>query len=222
MTERNVVLPGDFLADEKGRAGPGTYVQDDKVYSSTYGLLDEKEDRVRVIPLAGKYVPEEGDMVVGMIIDITPFNWIVDINAPGDALLHVSGYPEHVEYNQLAKHMRIGEMIKTRIVEVSPSMKIELTLDDRGLHVIRSGQVIEISPAKVPRVIGRGGSMIGMIKDLLNVKIFVGQNGCIWIDGRERDVEIAIEVIEKIDREAHTSGLTDRVKEYIKERKGEK
>lgn len=220
MTERDVVLPGDFITDDKSKAGPGTYVHDGKVYSATYGLLEVK-NKIKIIPLTGMYLPERGDMVIGMITDITPFNWIVDINAPGDALLHVSEFPERVECKQLARYMRVGDMILTRIVDVSPTMKIELTLNDKGLDVIRSGQIVNISHTKVPRVIGRGGSMIGMIKDLLGVKIFVGQNGRIWVDGREKNVEIAIDVIDKINQEAHTSGLTDRIKEFIEDRKGE-
>ena len=63
--------------------------------------------------------------------------------------------------------------------------------------------------------------MIALLKNLLHCKIFVAQNGRIWIHGRNPESErLLIEVIYKIEREAHTTGLTDRVKAYIiKEKK---
>ncbi len=48
------------------------------------------------------------------------------------------------------------------------------------------GSVIDISHVKIPRVIGRNGSMISMLKKELNVSIFVGQNGRIWLKGDDK------------------------------------
>ena len=94
-------------------------------------------------------------------------------------------------------------------------MKVELTLRDEHLKVLHQGRVIDISHAKIPRVIGRNGSMISMLKKDLNCSIFVGQNGRIWLKGDDKRVDLAIRTIFKIEREAHTTGLTDSIKAYI-------
>jgi len=55
-----------------------------------------------------------------------------------------------------------------------------------------------------------------MLKKELDCSIFVGQNGRIWLRGDEKMMDLAIRTIFKIEREAHTSGLTDKIKEYLK------
>jgi exosome complex component RRP4 len=108
----------------------------------------------------------------------------------------------------------------TRVKDVDPTMKVELTLNDRKLGQIKSGQVIEISHTRVPRLIGKGGSMISMLKKEVNCNIFVGQNGRIWISGGAEDMDLALKTITLIQREAHTNGLTDRVVDFLKREKG--
>jgi exosome complex component RRP4 len=79
-----------------------------------------------------------------------------------------------------------------------------------------------VSPAKIPRVIGRKGSMIGMLKRETSCNITVGQNGLVYVSGRNREDErIAVLAIKKIEEEAHTSGLTDRVTDMVKKERGE-
>ncbi|MEA2069716.1 MAG: KH domain-containing protein, partial [Asgard group archaeon] len=66
--------------------------------------------------------------------------------------------------------------------------------------------------------IGRRGSMINTIKQYTNCKIIVGQNGRVWIKGNAfEDEYLVIQAIEKVDREAHTKGLTDRVKDFLED-----
>ena len=78
-----------------------------------------------------------------------------------------------------------------------------------------------MTPTKIPRVIGRKGSMISMIKQETGCQIILGLNGVILVTGKiPEDEELAIEVIKKIEQESHTSGLTDRITQLLKERKG--
>jgi len=58
--------------------------------------------------------------------------------------------------------------------------------------------------------------MINLIKKMTQTRIIVGQNGWVWVSGRKEELErVAIEAILKVDRESHTQGLTDRVKELL-------
>jgi exosome complex component RRP4 len=77
---------------------------------------------------------------------------------------------------------------------------------------IEGGKLVEISPAKIPRVLGRKGSMLKVIESKTGCTLAVGQNGRIIVWGDDpRMVNLAVEAILMIEREAHTSGLTDRV-----------
>jgi exosome complex component RRP4 len=75
---------------------------------------------------------------------------------------------------------------------------------------------VDISHTRVPRLIGKGGSMIGMLKKEVNCDIFVGQNGRIWINGGEKEMDLAQKTILLIEKEAHTNGLTDRIVDFLK------
>jgi len=217
--DRKVVVPGDLLSEDAKRSGEGTYVKNGSVYSLLYGLANFR-DKINVIPLAGKYVPVPGDNVIGVVKDITFSNWIVDINSPYDGLLHISEFPKRIESEEMSKHLHIGSSIMTRVTDVDPTMKVELTLNDKKLGLIKAGQVIEISHTRVPRLIGKGGSMISMLKKEVNCNIFVGQNGRIWIYGGAEDMDLALKTITLIEREAHTNGLTDRIVDFLKTEKG--
>lgn len=217
--DRKVVVPGDLLSEDAKKSGDGTYVKDGRVYSLLYGLANYR-DKINVIPLAGKYIPAPGDNVVGVVKDITFSNWIVDINSPYDGLLHISEFPKRIDAEEMSKYLRIGSSIMTKVKDVDPTMKVELTLNDRKLGKITTGQVIEISHTRVPRLIGKGGSMIGMLKKEVNCNIFVGQNGRIWINGGADDMDLALRTIYLIEKEAHTNGLTDRIVAFLKKEKG--
>ncbi len=217
--DRKVVVPGDLLSEDAKRSGEGTFVKDGRVYSLLYGLANYR-DKINVIPLAGKYIPASGDNVIGVVKDITFSNWIVDINSPYDGLLHISEFPKRIESDEMSQYLRIGSSIMTRVKDVDPTMKVELTLNDRKLGQIKTGQVVEISHTRVPRLIGKGGSMISMLKKEVNCNIFVGQNGRIWINGGAEDMDLALRTITLIEKEAHTNGLTDRIVDFLKREKG--
>jgi len=212
--EREIVVPGDMLGEDPKLAGIGTYVQDGRVYSANYGLVDRRSN-IKVIPLSGRYIPARGDLVIGKVVDMTFSNWFADINAPYEGMLHISEFPERVDPANMSKYLHVGELIIARVADVDPTMKVELTMRDENLRILKQGRVIDISHVKIPRVIGRNGSMISMLKKDLNVSIFVGQNGRIWLKGDDKYVDLAIRTIFKIEREAHTSGLTDKIKDYI-------
>ena len=60
--------------------------------------------------------------------------------------------------------------------------------------------------------------MVQMLKYATGCKITVGQNGRIWISGDNKNSNISIEAIRLIEKEAHTHGLTDRVKAFLEEK----
>ena len=212
-----VVIPGDFVSDDVNRAGEGTYVEDGKVYAVTYGVVDDKNE-IRVVAFSGKYIPVMGDVVIGKIIEISFPYWIVDIASPYEARLHMSEVAmraeKRVEFGNMSAYLDFDDLVAVKVINVDALMRIDLALQE-DLDIGSEGRLIEISYTKVPRIIGRKGSMIRMLKEKCKCFIFVAKNGRIWMKGKAEDMKLASEVILMITTEAHTSGLTDRVAEFL-------
>jgi exosome complex component RRP4 len=208
-----VVVPGDYISDEANNAGEGTYVEGGKVYALNYGIVDDK-GVIKVVALSGKYVPAKGDVVIGKVAEISFPYWIVDIASPYEARLHISefGKGEKIEFGSLSKYLDVSDLIVAKVINVDALMRVDLALRNFKMG---GGRLIEISPTKVPRVIGRSGSMIKMLKEKCNCFIFVAKNGRVWIKGNEADINLASQVVLMIANEAHTSGLTDRVAHFL-------
>ncbi len=218
---REIVMPGDLLDGEKLKPGAGTYVSDGKIYAALLGIKSVKSNYVNIIPLSGRYIPAVGDSVIGKVEDIGPSNWLIDINSPYPAPLHVNEVPWRVEFGDTARYMNVGDVILAKVAMVDETMRVQVTMKDQGLRKLQGGQIIEISHSKVPRVIGKSGSMIQMIKGYTNCRIFVGQNGRIWLDGEVDNIMHAIKAIQMIEQDAHSHGLTEKVKAYLEQVTGQ-
>ena len=213
--KRELVLPGDLLDSNGAKVGEYAYERDGNVYAAVLGIKNVSPNGVGVIPLHGQYMPVAGDLVIGMINDIGPSNWMVDINAPDPAPLHVSEVPWKVEFGDTSRFLNIGDVVLLKVLSVDESKKIQVTMNDSGLRKIEGGMLVEISHTKVSRVIGKSGSMIQMLKNLSDCRITVGQNGRIWIDGEGESAEAVAAAIKMIEEEAQSHNLTEKVKEFL-------
>lgn len=215
--KRKLVIPGEFLGE--GRGGHGTYFENSKVFSGLVGLAEEKDGLHFVIPLNGIYDPKRGDGVIGRISDITFSKWIVNINSPYDAVLPLNeAVDEFVDLTKtdLTRFFNYGDLIFAEISTVTKAKSVQLSMKDRKCRKLRGGRLIKVTPAKVPRIIGKKGSMVEIIKSLTDTQIVVGQNGIVWIKGKHE--ELAIEAISMIEKLSHTHGLTDRIESFLKEK----
>lgn len=228
MTEffesRDLVIPGDVLFEGRIRTGDNTYRRQGKVCASRIGLVEYGRGIVSVIALEAGYNPLIGDMVVGEIADIELGRWIVDIDAPAAAVLSV---PDAIDAPfrpdiVMPEILDVGDTIVAKIVDMDRRRTPILSILGKGLGKVEEGLIIRITPSKIPRLIGKKGSMVNMILKETGCRVVIGQNGRILIHGRTRkQEEIVVNVVDKIEREAHTSGLTNRIQEYIKSLKEE-
>ena len=215
--ERKVVLPSQILGDARSdRAGRGTFIENGKILSKRLGILNVKSNYINVTPLKGRYEPVVGDFVIGIVEEALSSGWLVDINAPSPAFLHVNEVPWNIEFGETEKYLNRGDSIMAKVLQVDESKKLQITLNDRNLYKIKSGHIINVEPSRVPRIIGKKGSMIALIKKYTRCRIFVGQNGKIWIDGDTEGVEKVLQAIYKIENEAIKFGLTVRIEELLK------
>lgn len=213
--KRELVLPGDLLDDTGAKVGEYAYERDGKVYAAVLGIKNVSQTGVGVIPLHGQYMPVAGDLVIGTINDIGPSNWMVDINAPYPAPLHVNEVPWKVEFGDTSRFLNIGDVVLLKVLSVDESKKIQVTMNDAGLRKIEGGLIVEIPYSKVSRVIGKSGSMIQMLKNMSDCRITVGQNGRIWIDGEGENADAVAEAIRIIEAEAQSHNLTERIKSFL-------
>lgn len=219
-TKRELLLPGDKIEEEGLKPGKGTFKKDGNIYAAKLGVKTVRKGYVNVAAQSGRYEPGKGDRVIGTVTDIDSSYWTVDVNAPSPAILHVNDVPWRVDYGDTASYINVGDALLVKITDVDEQNKMQITIDEEGLRKLDVGQIIEIPPSQVPRVIGRGGSMISMLKKYTGCKIFVGQNGRIWIDGELEGQSIAVKAIKMIEENAQALGLTEAIENFLKEKTG--
>ncbi len=226
MTEslnRTLVTPGTLIAKGKFRMSEGVFREGDEVFSSMIGLVDIHGNSVRVIPLRGAYIPRPGDRVIGLVDEVQFLGWMAYIRAPTPGILKVSEVPYNFDpiNGNLEDILATKDLIYTEILSVSETMQVKLTMNHPELRKLVGGRIFTISPAKVPRLIGRKGSMISMLKHAISWEILAGQNGIVWTRCSDPEKEELLgRILEKIEAEAHTSGLTNRIKALLKEEVG--
>lgn len=215
---REIVVPGDVLSTRGEKGGDNTYERDGKLYAAILGVKNYSQNGISVMPIGGVYMPSTGDTVIGIINDIAASNWMVDISAPYPAPLHVNEVPWKVEFGDTSKYLNVGDAVLLKILMVDESKKIQVTMNDSGLRKLDGGMIVDVPYCKVSRIIGKSGSMIQMLKNMTDCRIFIGQNGRIWIDGDDENAEVAANAIRYIEENSQKGNLTEKVKALIEER----
>jgi exosome complex component RRP4 len=169
------------------------------------------------------YIPKVGDIVIGAVVEVGFSGWTVDINAPYKAILKASDVLNRQfkpQKNDLTEVLDVGDLVVAKIIAYDRTQNPLLSVSDPGLGKIARGQIVKITPTKIPRVIGKKGSMISLIKQETGCHLVLGHNGVILITGKSpEDEELAMMAIRKIEEESHISGLTDRIFQMIKREK---
>lgn len=223
VQNRELVVPGQLIAEGNYRLQDGTFREGEQVYSAVVGLAYLRGEEIRVIPLQGRYIPSPGDLVVGVVVDSHHSGWILDLNSPYTGNLFVSDLLHRkvdLTREDISRYLSIGDVVVATIRDVNERMRVLLETDGPGMGKVEEGKLVEISPVKIPRVLGRRGSMLKTIQDVGKCRLMVGQNGRIIIWGKDqRMVNAVVEALLTIEREAHTSGLTDRVRIQLEKAK---
>lgn len=212
--DHDFVVPGDKIVTSiEYLPGRNCFRDGESVYSKRLGIVSVENHVLSVVPLAGVYNPMMGDMIIGEVEDVHTSGWFINIDTPNSAYLPLSGVRGFIRSGtDLAKIYNVGDLIYAKVISCT-RQGISVSMQDPRARKLFGGKVLNISPVKVPRLIGRQGSMISLIKRKTGCNVIVGQNGVVWIQG-EKDT-LVTEVVNKIDREAHIEGLTDRVEKFL-------
>jgi exosome complex component RRP4 len=222
--KRKYVIPGDVVTTGPFRPEQNVILEGNKIISTTIGISEIYDDSVKVIPLTGKYIPKINDLVIGKVISHTSLSWELDINSCYVGFLpaqDVFGRDFSAHADELATKLKSGDLVAARIANFDRTRDPLVTIADRDLGKIDSGDLIKISPSKVPRLIGKRGTMIQTIEMATDAAITIGQNGWVVVSCESPEGLLkAKKAIEMVNEKAHVANLTDQVKEML-ESKGE-
>ena len=218
MIERRQVIPGDVIT--RGNYRYGNYIEKrgDEYIALRVGLAEVSHEGIKLNPLTGPYLPRSDDQVIGKVVDINGFGWVVDINSCFDGFLPASfvfGRDFSPATHDLSSKFRVGDVIGARIESFDRSRDPQLSIRGEGYGKIPEGEIIKMSPTRVPRLIGRRGSMINLISERTGCDVQVGQNGVVVVVGPPDGIVRAVNVIKMIDKETHGAQLMGKVEEYL-------
>ncbi|MBI4167912.1 MAG: RNA-binding protein [Candidatus Aenigmarchaeota archaeon] len=221
--ERDLVVPGEILAEGLDYLpGYGAFREGDRILAKNVGIVSIRERNVGVTALSGRYMPKAGDKLIGEVLDVQMSTWFLDINSPYQASLSIGeASEEYVERGaDLSRFFDVGDVLYAKIISVSKHKNIQLTMKDIMCKKLRGGKIVNITPSKVPRLIGKAGSMISMIKEKTGCNIVIGQNGRVWIKGENED--LATQAVLMVNDKSHLDGLTNMVTEFLNSNPGVK
>lgn len=224
-SKKKYVIPGDVITTGPFRPEQNVILEGEKIISTTIGISEIYEDSVRVITLTGKYIPKIDDLVIGKVNSHTSLSWELDINSCYVGFLpaqDVFGRDFSAHADELATKLKTGDLVAARIANFDRTRDPLVTLSDRDLGKIDSGDLVEISPSKVPRLIGKRGSMIQMIEESTHAAVTIGQNGWVVVSCETPEGLLkAKKAIEMVNEKAHVANLTDQIKEMLEKKDDE-
>jgi len=181
MSQDQFVLPGDIIVTGNYQPEQNVILEGDRLMSTAIGFSEIKDDLVTVTPLTGLYTPKTDDLVVGKIVSHNALSWEVNINSYYPGILtafDIFGKDYSASRDDLSLKLNTGDIILARIANVNSRDPL-ITITGENLGKIDSGELVKISPAKIPRLTEKNGSMIETIEGSTNATITVGQNGLI-------------------------------------------
>ena len=219
MSQNQFVIPGDVIITGSYTPEQNVILDGDKIMSTAIGFYEIEDNRVNVIPLTGLYTPKIDDLIIGKVMSHSALSWDVNINSYYNGMLPASdifGRDYLPSKDDLSLKLCVGDIISTRIINAGGSRGPLLSISGQNLGKIDSGELVKISPTKIPRLIGKHGSMIQTIESSTNATITIGQNGLIVVSSNETNGLLkALAAIRMVEEQAHLADLTDKVKKML-------
>ena len=214
--KREIVVPGEVIVTgDDYLPGEGARREGEDIIANRFGLSEISGRVIKVINISGAYSPRRNNVVVGRVVDITMRGWLVDIDAASSGFIPIDETPRFIQKSEMDQFLAIGDVAAAKIWSIN-SRGIDLALKGKGLGKLEGGFIFRIIPSRVPRVIGREGSMINLIKEKTECNVTVGQNGWVWIKGPSIENEIrARKAIEFVADKVYVGGLTEKMEEWF-------
>jgi exosome complex component RRP4 len=217
MNENQFVLPGDVIVTGDYRPEQNVILEGNRLMSTATGFSEIKDDLVTVTPLTGLYTPKTDDLVIGKIVSHNALSREVDINSYYSGILTASdifGKDYSPSRDDLSLKLKTGDIILARIANVNSRDPL-ITITGENLGKIDSGELIKISPTKIPRLTG---SVIQTIEASTNATITVGQNGLIILKcDNSTGLKKSIASIKMIGMAQYDANLEEKIQKFLDE-----
>jgi len=217
MSESQFVLPGDVIVTGDYRPEQNVILDGNRLMSTAVGFSEIEDNSVTVAPLTGLYTPKTDDLVIGKIVSHNALSWEVDINSYYSGILtafDIFGKDYSSSRDDLSLKLKTGDIILARIANVNSRDPL-ITITGENLGKIDSGELIKISPTKIPRLTG---SVIQTIEASTNATITVGQNGLIILKcDNSTGLKKSIASIKMIGMAQYDANLEEKIQKFLDE-----
>ncbi|KAK3860791.1 hypothetical protein Pcinc_033177 [Petrolisthes cinctipes] len=193
MKEMNVVLPGDRIPQLDPEAhkdtvfiGPGLRCQEGVVYATRSGHLRIANKKLYYIDSHQKrYIPQQGEYVIGIITKKKGDNYLINIAANEYATLSDLLFENNAR--KARTNLRPGDLIFGKLLVASKDKEPELVSIDIvnntvGISSLPESGILFHVPLHVARLIANpGNTMLKIIAKKIEYTIVVGYNGRVWL-----------------------------------------
>ncbi|MCX6803303.1 MAG: hypothetical protein NTY48_01895 [Candidatus Diapherotrites archaeon] len=198
---KRIVIPGELVSDQRKRLGGNVFVSDGKIYSKVLGISEDGGEKAAVVPLEGKYSPQAEDVVIGVVTRAIFAGYNVNLNSFVESFIPKS---------TMREDLRVGDLVSAKIAYVSELREAELGFPRKMF----GGEVIEVTPVRTPRLIGKNGSMLELLRQGTKCDIIIGKNGRVW--ARNGNTDLLKKVVLFINENSYKSNLTSSVEAFFK------
>uniref|UniRef100_A0A915DJL5 Ribosomal RNA-processing protein 4 n=1 Tax=Ditylenchus dipsaci TaxID=166011 RepID=A0A915DJL5_9BILA len=185
VDQSEITIPGALVSTARGyMRGHGTFVKEDKLFSSAAGVIEQVNKLIRVKPVKSRYQGEIGDVVVGRIVEVQQKRWKVEtnsrlnsilllgsVNLPGGELRRKSIEDELA----MREYLREGDLVSAEVQTCFQDGS--LSLHTRSLKYGKLGQGVLVKV--LPHLVKRRKSHFCNLH--FGASIILGCNGYVWI-----------------------------------------
>mmetsp|Transcript_89943 Transcript_89943/g.262879 ORF Transcript_89943/g.262879 Transcript_89943/m.262879 type:complete len:228 (+) Transcript_89943:62-745(+) len=188
----SLCLPGDpvSLADASAGFGIGIDSDGSRAFATTAGVLRRTEDEVSVENLGKRYIPREGDIVVGIVAHRSAEAYKVDIRSPCPAYLPALAFSGATRRNRPT--LDVGSLVYARVEAAHPDLDTELScIDPQTKKSWSTGEVLfgelkgglsfEVALSAAQRLLSTNCFVLDRLGQDFAYELCVGQNGRVWL-----------------------------------------
>lgn len=223
--KRVIALPGIPIYKGQAQRIDEKIIKDFRGYvASLVGVAQISNKTIDLIPYKDIYRPVKGDYIVGVVVGYAPNGWFIDIGSYVKAFLPAADVLNKrfdPRKDELSKYFKIGDILGLYVSEVRRLGNLLVTVKDvkkakdKKLGRLSDYYIIKVWSTKLPRIIGKKGSMVKLLKEKLNGDLIIAQNGVILYKGPYEKFVILNKIIALITAKTFATGLTEYVNDLI-------